>query len=122
MQMNNLGCKIYGRVLRDLSPYLSDKLYLKLLFRHRVGYSLNLDNPQTYNEKMCWLKVYDHNDLYTLLADKYEVKRFVADTIGEEYVVKSYGVWDSPEKIDYDILPNSFVHYCPLKVANSSLK
>ena len=107
--MNSLNYRIYGRVLRELSPYLSDKLYLKLLFRHRVGYSLNLDNPQTYNEKMCWLKVYDHNSLYTLLADKYEVKRFVADTIGEEYIVKCYGVWDSPEKIDYDILPNSFV-------------
>lgn len=73
---------------------------------------MNLRNPKTFNEKMNWLKIHDHDPLYTKMADKYEVKNIVADLVGEKYVVPCYGVWDNPEDIDIDKLPEQFVMKC----------
>lgn len=88
----------------------SDRLYLKLLFRLSGGdYTLNLEQPRTFNEKLNWNKLNDHNPLYHTLVDKYEVKNFVSSAIGEEYVVPCYGVWDSIDDIDFEKLPSSFV-------------
>ncbi len=97
------------RVLYFLSPLFNDKLYLKLLFRLKMDQNLNLKNPQTYNEKLNWLKIYYRNPLMCTLADKYEVKDFVRKTIGEEFVIKNYGVWNSFDEINLDLLPNQFV-------------
>ncbi len=87
----------------------SDEAYLKLLFRLRMGYPLNLDNPKTYSEKLMWLKLHDHNPDYTKLVDKYAVKEIVAQKIGEQYVIPTLGVWNRPEEIDWESLPNKFV-------------
>ncbi len=86
-----------------------DEKYLRLLFKYRMGYPLNLNNPQTYSEKLNWLKLYDRNPLYTKLVDKYEVKKFVAEKAGEQYIIKTLGIWDKPESIQWDILPRQFV-------------
>lgn len=93
--------------------WMSDKFYLKVLFRMKMdGQDLNLDNPQSFCEKVNWLKLYDRNPLYHKLVDKYEVKQWVAEKIGEEHVVKNYGVYNSVDEIDYDKLPNRFVLKC----------
>lgn len=85
-------------------------LYLKLRFRLNGGqYNLNLKSPSTFNEKLNWNKLFDHNPLWTKLADKYEVKQFVKEVIGEQYVVPNYAVWDKFEDINFDSLPNQFV-------------
>lgn len=97
------------RLLTRYGSFVSDKKFLSVVYRLKFGERLNWINPQTFNEKMCWLKVYDRNPLYTKLADKYEVKRFVADTIGNEYVVPCLGQWKTPEDINYDTLPECFV-------------
>lgn len=97
------------KLLNIISPILSDKLYLRLLFPLRTGYKLNLDNPQTYNEKLQWLKLYYRKPELSKLVDKYEVKKYVADKIGGEYIIPTYGVWDSFDEIDFDKLPNKFV-------------
>jgi hypothetical protein len=73
---------------------------------------LNLKNPQTFNEKLQWLKLYDRKKEYPLYVDKFEVKKYVADKLGEEYVVKNYGVWETVEDIDFDSLPKQFVLKC----------
>ena len=91
---------------------LSDKTYLKLMYRLRIGKKLNLDNPKTFNEKLQWLKLYDRKPEYTNLVDKYEVKKIVADKIGEEYIIPTLGVWDKFDDIDFDKLPNQFVLKC----------
>lgn len=96
-------------ILKLFSPILSDKLYLRLLFPLKVGYSLNLKNPQTYNQKLQWLKLYYREPLLTNLVDKYEAKNIIKAVIGEEYVVKTYGVWNSFEEINFDKLPSRFV-------------
>lgn len=97
--------EIKSRVLQ----MLPDRLYLEILFRHRMGYRLNLNNPQTFSEKLQWLKLYNRNPEYTKLVDKYAVKDYVAGIIGEEYIIPTLGVWNKPEDIEWDKLPNQFV-------------
>lgn len=74
-----------------------------------MGEKLNLKSPQTYNEKIQWLKLYDSTPLKTQLADKYLVRDYVKEKIGEEYLIPLLGVYDSFDEIDFDALPNSFV-------------
>ena len=89
-----------------------EKWYLKRRFLKNVGYPLDLDNPRTFNEKLQWLKLYDHNPLYTKMVDKYEAKKYVADIIGEEYIIPTLGVWDHFDEIDFEQLPEQFVLKC----------
>lgn len=100
------------RLLSYTSRCFPDKMYIGLMYRLRFGHNLNWNNPQTFNEKLSWIKINDRNPLYTKLADKYEVKKFVAKVIGEEYVVPCLGIWDKAEEIDYSSLPNQFVIKC----------
>ena len=95
-----------------LSRLLSDKAFLKLIFRARVGYKLDLNNPVTFNEKLQWLKLNDRNPLYSRLADKYDVREYVQRKIGEEHLIPLIGVWDKFDDIDFSKLPNQFVLKC----------
>ena len=97
---------------RNFLRILSDKTYLKLAYRLKFNKKLNLKAPQTFNEKLQWLKLYDRKPKYTKMVDKYEAKRYVSDIIGEEYVIPTLGVWDSFDKIDFDTLPEQFVLKC----------
>ncbi len=92
--------------------FIPDEPYLKLMYRVRMGKKLNLDNPQTFNEKIQWLKLHDRRPIYTTMVDKYEVKKYVADIIGEEYIIPTLGVWERFEDIDFDALPSQFVLKC----------
>ena len=92
--------------------WMSDKRYLRMVYKAKMGRKLCLDNPTTYNEKLQWLKLYDRNPLYTQLADKYEVRKYVAEQIGEEYLIPLLGVWDRFEDIDFNQLPDQFVLKC----------
>lgn len=91
---------------------ISDKFLLKNLYRVRMGKKLRLNNPQTYNEKLQWLKLYDRKPEYTKMVDKYEVKEYVAEKIGEEYIIPTLGVWERFEDIDFEKLPDQFVLKC----------
>lgn len=99
-----------GKILPD--KLWADKLYLHMLYKNRMGKQLNLQNPVTYNEKLQWMKLYDRNDKYTMLVDKYAVKKYVADILGEEYIIPTLGAWNSFQEIDFDSLPNQFVLKC----------
>ncbi len=83
--------------------YLKDWLYKV------TGETLNLDNPQTFNEKIQWMKLYDSTPLKTRLADKYLVRDWVKEKIGDEYLIPLLGVWDKFDDIDFDKLPDKFV-------------
>lgn len=96
-------------IVKLFSPLLSDKQYLSMMFRYRMGYKLDWENPKTFSEKLQWLKLNDHNPTYTQLVDKYEVKEYVSQLIGERYVAKTLGIWDSPEEVDFASLPQQFV-------------
>lgn len=88
---------------------IPDSLFVRLKFRKAMGRWPDLKNPRTFNEKLNWLKLHDHNPLYTRMVDKYEAKKYVAGIIGEEYIIPTYGVWDKAEDIDFDSLPDKFV-------------
>lgn len=83
---------------------------LKRIYFRKLGEDLNLENPQTWNEKIQWLKVFDATQEKTDWTDKIKAKTLASQTIGEQYVVPLLheGV-KSPEEIDFDILPNQFV-------------
>jgi len=90
----------------------SDVEYLGACFRKRIGYDLNINNPKTFNEKLQWLKLYNHIPLYTILVDKYEVKKYVEEKIGKEYIIPTLGIWNHYDDIDFEKLSNSFVLKC----------
>lgn len=88
---------------------VNDKKYIQMKYYLTMNKKLNLEEPKTFNEKLQWLKLYDRNPEYTKMVDKYEAKKYVADIIGQEYIIPTLGVWDKFEDIDFDILPNQFV-------------
>lgn len=94
---------------RGFYNHWSDEKFLKRKFKLTFGYDLNLKNPQTFNEKLQWLKLHDRNPLYTTMVDKYAVKKWVANKIGEQYIIPTLGVWKSFDEINFDKLPNQFV-------------
>lgn len=89
--------------------YVPDKTYLKILFRLKMGYELNIDNPIGFNEKLQWLKLYNRKPEYINMVDKYEVKKLIASLIGEKYIIPTYGIWNKIEEVDFDSLPKQFV-------------
>ena len=95
-----------------ITRLIPDELYLKLIYRIRMGKKLNLKEPQTYNEKLQWIKLYDRKPIYTTMVDKYEVKKYVADIIGEQYIIPTLGVWNHFDEIDFTTLPDQFVLKC----------
>ncbi len=105
--------KLVLRIMNSkFSRILADKTYLKIYFKCKMGYKLNLKNPQTFNEKLQWLKLYDRNPEYTKMVDKYEVREYIKEKIGEEYLIPLIGVYDKFDDIDFDELPNQFVIKC----------
>ena len=91
-------------VPEDKYAELIENEYLKVL-----GHSLNWDNLQTYTEKMQWEKIYDKNPMKTVLADKYRVREWIENKIGNDYLIPLIGVWDSFDDIDFNSLPDQFV-------------
>ena len=92
--------------------HLSDEKFLKMDYKLKMGKPLDLDNPKTYNEKLQWLKIHNRDPRYTILVDKYRVRKFVSDTIGEQYLIPLLGAWEHAKDIQWDSLPNQFVIKC----------
>jgi len=94
------------------SPVLKlipDKLYIQLIYYYHFHRFVNFKNPITFSEKLQWMKIYDRKPIYSDMVDKYKAKLFVSKIIGEEYVVPTFGAWNSFEEIDFNSLPNRFV-------------
>ena len=92
--------------------YMSDRMYLKHIYRLNMGHELNLNNPCSFSEKLQWLKLYNRCPMYVKMVDKYEAKKYVASCIGEQYIIPTICVWDRVEDIEWDNLPNQFVLKC----------
>ena len=89
---------------------ISDERFIQLLWKRRFHNTIDFDNPVTFNEKLQWLKLNDRNPVYSSMVDKYEAKKWVAKILGNDNViVKTYGVWESFNDIDFSELPNQFV-------------
>ncbi len=99
-------------ISRCIARLFPDKLYLSIKFHDRLGYWMDWKNPQTYNEKLQWLKLYNSRPEYTIMVDKVKVKDWVAERIGEEYIIPTLGVWKKAEEVDFNSLPQKFVIKC----------
>ena len=99
-------------IIRASTRLIPDKLFIKIMYYKHFHKFPDLKNPKTYNEKLQWLKLNDRNPRYTKLVDKCDVKQYITDIIGSEYVIPTLGVWDKVEDIDFDALPNQFVLKC----------
>lgn len=107
--------KVYKKLSRaktNMRKNLSDEELIKLQYRQKFKKELNLDNPQTFNEKIQWLKLYNRKPIYTTMVDKYLAKGYIAERVGAEYVIPLLGRWDRFEDIDFDQLPDKFVLKC----------
>lgn len=89
--------------------FWGDKRYLTYVYKKSFGVDLNLENPKTFNEKNNWRKLYDRKDIYTDMVDKYKMKSVVNERCGEGHTFKTLGVWNNPNDIDFDELPDKFV-------------
>ena len=103
-----LGCDL----IQKHPNWMSDKFFTETEWRIIMGYKLDLRHPETFNEKLQYLKLHDRNSLYTTLVDKVLVKDWVEKKIGTQYVIPTLAVWDSAEKIDITDLPDQFVLKC----------
>ena len=92
--------------------WMKDDTYLKILYKAIYHKKLNLHDPKTFSEKLQWLKLYDRNEDYVAMVDKYQSKIYVAGLIGEEHIIPTLGVWDSFDDIDFKNLPRSYVLKC----------
>ena len=95
-----------------VSKYFKDETYIKLQFLIKYGKFLNLHNPKTYREKLQWLKLYYHRPEMSIMVDKYEVKKYVADKIGSQYIIPPIGIYKHFDDIKFSELPNKFILKC----------
>lgn len=97
------------KLFQRIPHLIPDKVFISVKYRVKNGRWPNLKNPQSFTEKINWLKLYNRKPEYTQMVDKYAVKKFVASRIGADYIIPTLGVWDMPEQIEWDSLPNQFV-------------
>lgn len=111
---------LYGKKFQSLEKKIEYNYYkglhpdqypdaLKEWYKERTGEELDLDNPKTFNEKIQWMKLYDVTEIKAKLADKYLVREYVKDKIGEEYLVDLIGEWKKVEDIPFEDLPDKYV-------------
>lgn len=89
-----------------------DETYLKWMYRAYMDCPLDLEKPCLFSEKMQWLKIHDRNPNYVKMVDKYLAKEYVKTLAGGGFIIKTLGVWDTFDQIDFDLLPNKFVLKC----------
>lgn len=92
--------------------FLSDEMYLKLVYKGNTGRKLNLSDPTRYTEKLQWMKIHDHNPQYTTMVDKAAAKDWAGELIGRRHIIPTIGLWKRFEDIDFDELPDRFVLKC----------
>lgn len=98
---------------RGIINWCSDEKYLAVRYWIKTGKKLDLNHPKTFNEKLQWLKLHDRNPLYTTLVDKYAVRDYIKEKLGEEYLIPLIeGPWTNAKDIDFDKLPDQFVLKC----------
>lgn len=96
-------------LLSHFGTWLPDSIYLRIMFRLKMGHRLNLKKPCTFNEKLQWLKLYNRKPEYTRMVDKSEAKIVAENILGKGYVIPTLGVWDKFEDINFSSLPDRFV-------------
>lgn len=100
------------KLLNVFAVIFPDALFLRLKFYLMMGKRLNLEKPETFSEKLQWLKLYNRKPVHTVMVDKIAAKDYVAKIVGKEHIIPTIATYDSVEEIDWDALPNQFVIKC----------
>lgn len=101
--------KLLRGIWHRVGLIFGDEIYVRVEYFIVFGKRLRLKNPQTYSEKLQWLKLHEGDPIYTRMVDEAEAKKYVTEIIGEEYIIPTYGVWNHFDEIDFDKLPDQFV-------------
>lgn len=101
--------EVFDRIIMICPGVFSDSSFLKIKYYLRFGRRLNLKNPQRFSEKIQWLKLHNRDKKFTQMVDKAAAKDYVSSIIGSDYIIPTYGVWDTFDEIQFDSLPNEFV-------------
>lgn len=96
-------------LLERMGGWIPDKAYLRMRYLLNTKKWLKQNPPITFNEKLQWLKLNDRKPLYSTIVDKFTAKDYVASIIGKEFIIPTLGVWEKPEDIEFDLLPQRFV-------------
>lgn len=111
-KMNKLDKFLFWFLSASSKFIKSDELYVKMQFYLSMHKKLNLNPPQTFNEKLQWLKLHDRHESHTQLVDKYEVKKVVEKLLGKEFIIPTIGIYNNFDEIDANSLPDKFVIKC----------
>ncbi len=90
----------------------TSRIYLSLLYERVFGKKPDLDKPVSFNEKIQWMKLNDHEFKYHIFADKIAVKKYISKKLNSNILIRTYGVYNSYDDINFDELPDSFVLKC----------
>lgn len=101
--------KLKSAAYRIANILIPDSIYTRLKFKKNLRRWPDLREPRTFNEKLCWLKLHHRDSIMSTMVDKADAKQYVADIIGPEYIIPTYGVWSHVEQIDFGLLPLQFV-------------
>ena len=104
--------RLYRKICYLFGKHMPDKLYIQMMYQVKLGKKCDLRNPKSFDEKLNYLKLYDRRPEYSMMVDKYAVRQYIADTIGEEYLIPLIGCWERVDDIPYDELPEQFVLKC----------
>lgn len=110
--LKKLLLALYISIWKFMAKNFNDRLYIKVKYFCHLHKMPNLNHPKTFQEKLQWIKLNDRKGIYHQMVDKVEVKKFIADKVGQEYVIPTLGVWNSFDEIDFDKLPNQFILKC----------
>ena len=107
-----IGRRIIAAKKNDIfySKIEDKEKFIQRKFKSKLGYEIDFTKqPETFNQKIQFRKLYDNNPLYSICADKYRVREYVKSKIGEEYLIPLYFVTDNLTEEQWKDLPNSFV-------------
>ncbi len=105
---------LFYKILRktNILYLLDDETVLKFSYRYCLKRKLNLMNPQTFNEKLQWLKLYYRKSDFKKMVDKFEVKKYISNILGNDYIIPTLGIYNTFDEINFDDLPEKFVIKC----------
>jgi len=109
--MNKYKVKLLKNIKYCLR-FLSDENYVKLYYKLKFRKKLNFDNPQTFNEKLQWLKFNYRDPIFSIVVDKFAVRKYIEKKGFGHLLIPIYGVWNDFDKINFDELPEKFVLKC----------
>lgn len=91
---------------------LDDMAFIEYMWFVNTGFWLDINNPKSFNEKIQWLKLYNRKTQYTNMVDKYEAKKYVSERLDQDCIIPTLGIWNTPEDINFENLPQKFVLKC----------